>query len=222
MNVAIILWRCFHTTFCGNVVATPLKLSWDMLQQLHVPRFSQLSLNEYGVEATSGGNIFTTVAQHLSSVPGLRCSNVGSQPIHFHNFRSTLWQRSRNFPGIWVYLKCICVGSHMAFQYTSWPYTWFHMTCYTEWHDINASRCIIIRQRSCSAARPLVCHDTLYIDWVNIFIYLLHLNKAALYKFNISGQTGNSYAFDLRSINRHTPDYAQDYMSVLHWWCLQN
>ena len=32
-------------TFCGNVVATLLKLSWNMLQQLHVPKFSQLSLN---------------------------------------------------------------------------------------------------------------------------------------------------------------------------------
>ena len=52
---------------------------------------------EYDVKATSGGNIFTTVAQHLSNVPGLRCSNLSRQ--HFHNFRSTLWQRSRNFPG---------------------------------------------------------------------------------------------------------------------------
>ena len=78
-----------------------------MLQQLHVPTFLQLSLNvvamffatfEYDVEATSGGNIFTTVAQHLSNVPGLRCRNVSRK--HFHNFRSTLWQRSRNFPGI--------------------------------------------------------------------------------------------------------------------------
>ena len=31
---------------------------------------------EYDVKAISGGNIFTTVAQHLSNVPGLRCSNV--------------------------------------------------------------------------------------------------------------------------------------------------
>ena len=50
MNVAIMLWRlaviaCFCTTFCGNVVATLLKLSWNVLQQLHVPTFSQLSLN---------------------------------------------------------------------------------------------------------------------------------------------------------------------------------
>ena len=42
MNVAIMLWRCF-LTFCGNVVATLLKLSWNMLQQLRVPTFSQLS-----------------------------------------------------------------------------------------------------------------------------------------------------------------------------------
>ena len=102
MNVAILLWRCFHTTFCGNIVATLLKLSWNMLQQLHVPTFPQRCDNvfatfEYDVKATSGGNIFTNVAQHLSNVPGLRCSNVSRQ--HFHNFRSTLWQRSRNFPG---------------------------------------------------------------------------------------------------------------------------
>ena len=45
MNVAIILWRCFLTMLCGNVVATLLKLSWNMLQQLHVPACSQLSLN---------------------------------------------------------------------------------------------------------------------------------------------------------------------------------
>ena len=45
MNVAIMLWRRFLTTFCGNVVATLLKLSWNLLQQLHVPTFSQLFLN---------------------------------------------------------------------------------------------------------------------------------------------------------------------------------
>ena len=44
-NVAIMLWRCFITTFCGNIVATFLKLSWNMLQQLNVPTFSQLSPN---------------------------------------------------------------------------------------------------------------------------------------------------------------------------------
>ena len=52
---------------------------------------------EYDAKATSGGNIFTTVDQHLSNVPGLHCSNVSRQ--HFPNFRSTLWQCSRNFPG---------------------------------------------------------------------------------------------------------------------------
>ena len=107
MNVAIILWRCFHTTFCGNIVSTLLKLSWYMLQQLHVPTFPHRrdDVFEYDVKATSGGNIFTTVAQHLSNVPGLRCSNISRQ--HFHNFRSTLWQRSRNFPGnCWCNVIC--------------------------------------------------------------------------------------------------------------------
>ena len=37
------LWGCFLTTFCGNIVATLLKLSWNMLQQLNLPTFSQLS-----------------------------------------------------------------------------------------------------------------------------------------------------------------------------------
>ena len=37
------LWRCFLTTFCGNIAAMFLKLSWNMLQQLNLPTFSQLS-----------------------------------------------------------------------------------------------------------------------------------------------------------------------------------
>ena len=45
MNVAIMLWRCLLVMFCGNVVATFLKLSWNMLQQLTVPTFSQLPPN---------------------------------------------------------------------------------------------------------------------------------------------------------------------------------
>ena len=49
MNVAIMLW-CFLTTFCGNVVATFFRLSWNMLQQLNVPTFSQLPPN--AVETT--------------------------------------------------------------------------------------------------------------------------------------------------------------------------
>ena len=39
------LWRCFLTTLCGNVVATFLNFFWNMLQQLSVPTFSQLSPN---------------------------------------------------------------------------------------------------------------------------------------------------------------------------------
>ena len=45
INVAIMVCRCFLTTFCGNVVATLLKLSWNLLQQIHMPTFSQLSHN---------------------------------------------------------------------------------------------------------------------------------------------------------------------------------
>ena len=98
MNVAIILWRCFHTTFCGNIVATLLKLSCANVFTTFPQRCDNvLATFEYDAKATSSGNIFTTVAQHLSNVPGLRCSNVSRQ--HFHNFCSTLWQRSRNFPG---------------------------------------------------------------------------------------------------------------------------
>ena len=46
----------------GNVIATLLKLSWNMLQQLHVPTFSQLSFNVEVMflqlsSMTSGGNI---------------------------------------------------------------------------------------------------------------------------------------------------------------------
>ena len=59
------------TTFpqrCGNVFAT----------------------FEDDVDATSGGNILTTVAQHLSNVPGLRCSNVS------RNIAITFAQRCGN------------------------------------------------------------------------------------------------------------------------------
>ena len=45
INVAIMLWRCFLTTFCGNIVATFLYLSCNMLQQLNLPTFSQLFPN---------------------------------------------------------------------------------------------------------------------------------------------------------------------------------
>ena len=41
----IMLWRCFLTTFCGSILATFLKLSWNMLQQLNLPTFSQFSPN---------------------------------------------------------------------------------------------------------------------------------------------------------------------------------
>ena len=90
--------------FCGNVVATLLKLPQRC--------GNVFATFEYDVEATSGGNIFTTVAQHLSSVPGLRCSNVSRQ--HFHNFRSTLWQRSRNFHGIRWCNATKCCGNVTA------------------------------------------------------------------------------------------------------------
>ena len=45
INVSIMLWRCFLATFCGNTVGTFLKLSWNMLQKLNLPTFSQLSPN---------------------------------------------------------------------------------------------------------------------------------------------------------------------------------
>ena len=103
MNVAIILWRCFHNVLrkhCSNTLETFLKYVAATSFANVFTTFPQRCDNvfatfEYDVKATSGGNIFTTVAQHLSNVPGLRCSNVSRQ--HFHN--STLWQRSRNFPG---------------------------------------------------------------------------------------------------------------------------
>ena len=112
MNVAIMLWRCFLTTCCGNGVATLLKLSWNVFQQLHVPTFSQLSLNVVAMFLQLSSMTLRqhqvgtfSVAQHLSNVPGLRCGNVSWH--HFHNFRSTLWQRSRNFPGIrWCNVIC--------------------------------------------------------------------------------------------------------------------
>ena len=107
MNIAIILWRCFHTTFCGNIVATLLKLSWNMLQQLHVPAFSQLSLSVVTIflqlsSRTLRQHQVGTFSQLLLNIWAMflyyvRCSNVCRQ--HFHNFRSTLWQRSRNYPG---------------------------------------------------------------------------------------------------------------------------
>ena len=41
----VVKMKCFLTTFCGNIVATFLKLSWNMLQQLNLTTFSQLPLN---------------------------------------------------------------------------------------------------------------------------------------------------------------------------------
>ena len=103
MNVAIMLWRFFLTTFCGNVVAIILKLSWNMLQQLHVPTFSQLSLN--------------VVAMLLQFSSMTRQANIRWE--HFHNCCSTFEQCS------WITLQALKapithsrIGSRMSYE--SW------------------------------------------------------------------------------------------------------
>ena len=51
-------WKCFLKTFCGNIVTTFLKLSWNMLQQQKCT------------------NIFTTFPQRCGSVTATTCTHV--------------------------------------------------------------------------------------------------------------------------------------------------
>ena len=111
MNVAIMLWRCF-LTFCGNVAATFLKLSWNMLQHRfhNYPStlwqcFCNFRVWRWGkIRWGHFHNCCSTFEQCSWIRPTLQ-QRISRQL--FHNFRSTLWQRSRNFPGIrWCNVIC--------------------------------------------------------------------------------------------------------------------
>ena len=59
------------------------------------------------------------------------------------------------------------------------------------------------------------------IELHNIFLYLLYLNKAALYNSIISGQSGISSGTDLVSMHRHNPAYDDVDIRGFHNWHLQ-
>ena len=79
MNVAIMLCRCFLATFSANVVATLLKLSWNMLQQLNLPTFSYFP-----------PTLWKRCCNHI--LLGVSC---------FHSASCKCWQRSQKFV-VWI------------------------------------------------------------------------------------------------------------------------